>query len=99
MTVSVVTYRKGGTRETVTAAARKLKAFVEKHGAQGLILNAVTAGADAGQWALVLTFADWRAFGESMQSGMSDPAFTQVLSEMDAAAEVVSRRVLVSVDL
>jgi hypothetical protein len=99
MAVSVVTYRKGGTRETVAAATRKLKAFVEKHGAQDLMLNAVTAGPDAGQWALVLTFADWRAFGESMQSAMSDPAFAQVLSEMDAVAEVVSRRIVVSVDL
>jgi hypothetical protein len=34
MSVSVVTYRKGGTHETVTAAARKLKAFAEKHGAE-----------------------------------------------------------------
>jgi hypothetical protein len=99
MTVSVVTYRKGGTHEAVMAAARKLRTFVEKHGAERLVLNAVTAGPDAGQWALVLTFADWGAFGKSMQSASGDPAFAQVLSEMDAAAEMVSRRILVSVDL
>jgi hypothetical protein len=99
MTVTVVTYRKGGTREAVTAAARELKVFVVKHGAEGLALNAVTAGPDAGQWALVLTFADWGAFGESMQSSFSDPQFAQVLSEMDAAAQMVSRRILVSMDL
>jgi hypothetical protein len=34
-----------------------------------------------------------------MQSASGDPAFAQVLSEMDAAAEMVSRRILVSVDL
>lgn len=99
MTVSVVTYRKGGTREAITAATRKLKAFVEQHGAQQLVLNSVTAGPDAGQWALVLTFADWATFGKSLQSASGDPAFAQVLSEMDAAAEIVSRRIVVSVEL
>jgi len=80
-------------------AAKQAKKIVEKHGAERLLLNAVTAGPDAGQWALVLTFADWGAFGKSMQSASGDPAFAQVLSEMDAAAEMVSRRILVSVDL
>ena len=99
MSVSVVTYRKGGTHETVTAAARKLKTFAEKHGAEQFIVNSVVAGSDAGQWALILTFADWGTFGRSMQSASSDPAFAQVLSEMDAATELVSRRIVTSVDL
>jgi hypothetical protein len=99
MTVSVVTYRKGGTHEAVTAAARKLKAFVEKHGAERFTLNTVTAGSDAGQWALIVTFADWGALGKAMQSASSDPAFAQVLAEMEAAAALVSRRIVASVDL
>ena len=99
MTVSVVTYRKGGTHEAVTAAARKLRASAMKHGAQGLALNAVIAGPDAGQWALVLTFPAWDAFGKSMQSTFSDPTAAQVLSEMEAAAGMVRRRILVSADL
>ena len=59
----------------------------------------VIAGSDAGQWAFVLTFGDWEAFGKSMKSASSDPEFAQVLSGLDAAAELVSRRILVSVDL
>ena len=99
MSVSVVTYRKGGTHETVTAAARKLKAFAEKHGARQLVVNSVSAGSDAGQWAFVLTFADWEAFGKSMKSASSDPEFAQLISGLDAAAELVSRRIVTSVDL
>jgi hypothetical protein len=99
MTVSVVTYRKGGTPEAVAAAAQKLKAFVVQNGAQQFMLNSVVAGADAGQWALIITFADWDAFGKSMQGASNDPAFRQVLSDLDAVAELVSRRIVMSVDL
>jgi hypothetical protein len=99
VSVSVVTYRKEGTREAVTAAARKLKVFAERHGAEQLVVHSVIAGSDAGQWAFVLTFADWEAFGKSMKSASSDPEFAQVLSGLDAAAELVSRRIVTSVDL
>jgi hypothetical protein len=99
VSVSVVTHRKEGTREAVTAAARKLKVFAEKHGAEQLVVNSVSVGSDAGQWVFVLTFADWEAFGKSMKSASSDPELAQVLSGLDAAAELVSRRILVSVDL
>ncbi len=54
MGINVVTYRKGGNPEAVKAAARKLKAFAEKHGAQQFVINSVVAGPDAGQWALIL---------------------------------------------
>jgi hypothetical protein len=99
MSVSVVTYRKGGTHETVTAAARKLKAFTEKHGAGQLVVNSVIAGSDVGHWAFVITFADWEAFGKSMKTTSGDPEFAQVISGLDAAAELVSRRIVTSVDL
>ena len=63
------------------------------------MVNSVVAGSDAGQWALVITFADWEAFGKSMKSASSDPEFAQVRSGLDAAAELVSRRIVTSVDL
>ena len=63
------------------------------------MLNSVVAGADAGQWALIIAFADWNAFGKSMQGASNDPAFMQVLSELDGVAELVSRRIVASVDL
>jgi hypothetical protein len=99
MTVTVVTYRKGGNPEAVTAAARKGKAVWEKHGAERFMLNFVAAGPDPGHWSLVIMFSDWNAFGKAMHGTESDPAFREFLSEMDTAAELVSRRLLGSVDL
>jgi len=99
MTVTVVTYRKGGTREAVTAAARKGQAVWEKYGADRFMLNYVTSGPDPGQWGVVIMFASWEAFGKSMQGASSDPALYEFLSEMDAVSELVSRRILMSVDL
>jgi hypothetical protein len=34
-----------------------------------------------------------------MQGASNDPAFRQVLSDLDAVAELVSRRIVISVDL
>ena len=63
------------------------------------MVNSVIAGSDVGQWAFVITFVDWEAFGKAMESASSDPEFAQVLSGLDAAAELVSRRIVTSVDL
>lgn len=99
MAISVVTYRKGGTNEAITAAARKGKAVFEKHGAAGFIANQVIAGSDAGQWAIVITFANWEAFGKAMQGATNDPMFHAFMAAMDAVSETVSRRILTSLDL
>jgi hypothetical protein len=79
MSASVETYRKGGTHEAVTAAARKLKAFAEKRDAGQLVVNSVIAGSDVGQWAFVITFADWEAFGKSMKRVLPALAPTRLL--------------------
>jgi hypothetical protein len=99
MTVTVVTYRKGGTRDAVVAAARKGKAVWEKHGADRFMLSAVTAGPDPGHWSIAIMFANWGAFGKAMEGAATDPALWEFLSEMDATSEMVSRRLLMSVEL
>ena len=99
MPVTVVTTRKGGAREAMIAATRKLKAVTEKHGAESVTLNQVAAGPDAGQWVILLMFTNWEAFGKAMQSAMSDPATQDALAGVDAISEVVNRRVVAGVDL
>jgi hypothetical protein len=99
MSVSVVTYRKGGTTEAVTAAAKKGKVLAEKHGATQFLLNQVIAGPDAGRWAIVITFPDFEVFGKAMKATVADPAFHEFLSSIDQVSEVVSRRVLVGMDV
>ena len=62
MSVTAVTYWKGGKAGDIVAAAKKAKAIFAKHGAQNFQLNRVHAGPDAGQWAVVTTFSDWASF-------------------------------------
>jgi hypothetical protein len=99
MTVSVVTYRKGGAPDAIVAAARKGKAVWDKSGAQSFMLSFVAAGPDAGQSVVVVTFANWEAFGRAMQAASADPGLAEFLAAMDAISELVSRRLLGSVDL
>ncbi len=98
MTVSIVTYRKGGKREVVAAVAAKGKAVFERHGAERFQLNQVISGADPGQWAMLINFKDWASFGTVMQAVNADAAFHAYMAEMEAASELVSRRILNSVD-
>ncbi len=99
MTISVVTYRRGGTHDVITAAARKGKAVFQKHGAAAFIASQVLVGPDAGQWAIVIAFANWEAFGDAMQGATNDPMFHEFVAAMDAVSETVSRRILTSLDL
>ena len=99
MTVSVVTARKGGAREAMIAATRRLKAAGEKIGVESVTLSQVLAGPDPGQWVIRISFADWEVHGKAMQLVANDPAAQDVLAGLDAISEVVSRRVVVGVDL
>ncbi|MGD0106958.1 MAG: hypothetical protein ABSC06_23410 [Rhodopila sp.] len=99
MPISLVTYRKGGTGEAMIAATRKLKLALEKYGAESIVISQVIAGPDAGQWSIVIEFANWDAFGKAMQAGLHDPAALEARAGLDAVAECVSRRLVAGVDL
>lgn len=99
MPISVVTTRKGATAEAMIGATRKLKAAAENHGAENLSLNQVMAGPDSGLWIIRFMCANWEVFGKVMQAASSDPAARDALAGLDAVSEVVSRRVLASLEL
>jgi len=99
MSVSLVTFRKGATSEAMIAATRKLKVVLEKHGAERVTLANVTAGPDAGQWVIRIVCANWEAFGKAMHAGTDDPAVREAVAGLDAVAEMVSRRMIATVDL
>ncbi len=99
MSISVVTVRKGGTRDAVTAATRKLKVVLEKHGAESVVLSQVMTGPDSGNWIVRILCTDWEVFGKVMQAASNDPALREAVAGLDAASEMVSRRLLASLDL
>jgi hypothetical protein len=98
MAINLVTYRKGGKQAEMTTAAKQLKALALRHGAEDLQLSTVIAGPDAGQWVLVLRFSNWESYGRAMAGSTSDPEFQPTLAQLDAAGEIVSRRLVAGVD-
>ena len=99
MSVTAVTYWKGGKAGDIVAAAKKAKAIFAKHGAQNFQLNRVHAGPDAGQWAVVTTFSDWASYGTLQQALAGDEVYQDLLAQVSAMSELTSRRIVVSVDL
>jgi hypothetical protein len=99
MSVTIVTTRMGGTREDVTAAVRKLKAITERHGAEAVTLSLEMAGPNAGAWVIRIQCADWEVFGKLGDVAMNDREAQQAVAGLDAVAQLVSRRVISSVDL
>ena len=99
MSVYMLTTRKGGTREAMIAATRKLKATAEKQGAESVTLSQVVAGPDAGQWVIRIMCANWQAFGKAAEAATSDRGAQDAVAGLDAISEVVSRRVVAGVDL
>ena len=99
MSVSVVTNRKGGTRATVVPATAKLKAAWIKNGAQDVVLSQVMAGPDTNNWTVRIAFANWESFGKAMQNASNDPAIGEAIAELDGVSELVSRRLMGTVDL
>ena len=99
MAINLVTYRKGGKPEDVTAASKQLRALVMKHGAEDLQLSTEIAGPDAGQWALVIRFKDWESYGRALAGATADPQFSAILGALDKVAEVTSRRLVAGIEL
>ena len=99
MSISVVTARKGGARDVMMAATQKLKAVMEKHGAESVVLSQVMAGPDAGNWVIRIMCTNWESFGKAMQAATNDPAAREAVAGLDAVSEMVSRGLLASLDL
>ena len=99
MTVRLVTFRKGGTRDDMVEAAKPLKSWWTSHGVQDMTLSRVIAGSDANHWVAVVTWNDWEAYGRGMAAAMADPEFQSILAAFDAFSEVTGRRLLSSIDL
>jgi len=101
MSVSMVTVRRGGSREAMIAATRKLKAVAEKNGATNFVLNQIVVGTthESGQWVISIGFTDWEAFGKSMQATQNDSAANEALAALNEVSQIVSRRTVSSVDL
>ena len=99
MAINLVTHRKGGKPDDITAAAKRLKALVTKHGAEDLQLSTEITGPHAGEWVLVIRFSSWGAFGRAMEGATGDPDFAKTIGSLDTISEITSRRLVAGIEL
>ena len=98
MSISLVTTRKGGTGEAMMAATRKLKVRWRSMGPRALCSTK--------SWPDPIRpvdysnlYINWKSFGKVMQAASNDPALSEAVAGLDALSEVISRRLLASLDL
>lgn len=98
MAINLVTYRKGGKPSDFLGAAKQLKTFITKHGAEDLQILTEIAGPDPGQWVLVIRFSGWELFGWAMAAATADPDYATTIGALDAISEITDRRLAVEHD-
>ncbi len=99
MSITAVTYWKGGKPEDIVAAAKKAKETYARHDAHRFQLNRVHAGPETGQWAVVTTFDNWELYGRVQEALANDAEFQALLGQVAAMSELTSRRIVASIDL
>ena len=92
-------YWKGGKAEQAVPIAREAKGILTRYGASTVQLNRVHAGPEVGQWAAVIGFPNWEAYGKAREALAADAGYQRLLAQAGEVAEITSRRLVVSVDL
>ena len=99
MSVTEVTYWKVGKPDQLMPIAREAKGILMRHGATSVQLNRVHAGPEIGQWAAVVGYSGWEAFGRAREAIANDSGYQALLARASEVAEVTSRRIVVSIEL
>lgn len=75
------------------------RADSEKHGALSVSVGNCWGGAYAGQIFTAIRFADWEAYGKTMQALAADADYRRLYAEACKAFELLERSVLEAEDL
>ena len=98
MTISGISQYRGGTIDVVAPVARKLKAAYLKHGV-AYRLSRFETGPHAGDWFVVVTYADQTAYEKAQVTIAQDPECQQAFAEIATFAKRISRELVVDLDL
>jgi hypothetical protein len=98
MPVSAVSFYRGGTVETVTPLAKKMKAMLHKAGISYQVTRFQT-GQNVGEWMVVVRYADWAAYAKAHDGLGHDPEHSQLVAEISKVVTLVSRELAVDLDL
>ena len=98
MTISAISHYRGGTIDVVAPVAKKLKAAYLKHGV-AYRLSRFQTGPNVGDWFVVVQYADETAY-EKAQAGIAqDPECQQVFVEIAKITKMISREMVIDLDL
>ena len=98
MTVSAISHYRGGTIDVVAPVAKALKAAYLKHGV-AYRLSRFQTGPNAGDWFVVVQYADQAAYEKAQTAIAQDPECQQAFIEIAKFAERISREMVTDLDL
>lgn len=98
MTVSAVSFYRGGSIDSVAPLARKLRAAYFKHDI-AYRLSRVDTGPNAGDWLVIVTYADQQAYDKAQAAISQDPECQKAFQEIATFAKRVSRELVTDIDL
>jgi len=98
MTVSAISHYRGGTIDVVAPLARSLKAVYLKHGVV-YRLSRFETGPNAGDWLVVVQYADMAACENALARFAQDPEWQHAVTEISKVATRISRELVVDLDL
>jgi hypothetical protein len=98
MTVSAVSYYRGGTIDEVTPLAKTMKAVHLKYGF-AYRLSRFETGPNTADWLVVVQYADMATCKNAPACLAQDAEWQQAVSEISKIAKCISREVVVDLDL
>ena len=98
MTISAISHYRGGTIDEVAPLAKTLKAYYLKHGVV-YRLSCFQTGPNAGDWFVVVQYADQTAYEKAQTVFAKDPECQQAFVEIAKFAKRISREMVIDLDL
>ena len=98
MTLSAISHYRGGNVDEVVRLAQTLKTIYLKYGV-GYRLSRFQTSPNAGDWMVVVTYADAAAYEKAQALFAQDPELQQVFIEIAKFAKRISREMVIDLDL
>ena len=98
MTVSAVSFYRGGTVEDVTPLAKRMRAILLKYGITYQVSRVQTDQAVV-EWMVVVQYADETAYAKALEDFSHDPEHRQVVTEISKIVALIRRDLVVELDL
>jgi hypothetical protein len=83
----------------VTPLAKKMNPVLLKHGVLAYRVSRFQTGQNVGEWMVVVQYADWMAYANAQDSFAQDPEHKKVVTEISTIVTLISRELVVDLDL